>query len=99
MSSRKLKISRLYCQLAQNRPKSQILLDKTGSQRDLNYIMTLYTGMCICKKKAAMMGNMKWHYLMENLFSPENLYKIAGVIHKEIHGIIDEVDKKFFASG
>ena len=46
-----------------------------------------------------MIGNMKGRYLMENLFTPEKLYKIAGVIHKEIHGIIDEINKKFYTSG
>ena len=38
---------------------------------------------------------MKGRYLMENLFAPENLYKIAGAIHKEIHEIIDGINKKF----
>ena len=57
--------------------------------------MTLYTGICYCHKKSAMIGKMKRHYLTENLFSPENLYKIAGAIHKEIHEIIDGINKKF----
>ena len=35
---------------------------------------------------------MKGRYLMENLFAPENLYKIAGAIHKEIHEIIDGIN-------
>ena len=46
-----------------------------------------------------MIGNMEDRYQMENLFTPENLYKIAGVIHKEIHGIIEEINKKFYTSG
>ena len=45
-----------------------------------------------------MIGNMKRHNLTENLFSPENLYKIAGAIHKEIHEIIDGINKKFYTS-
>ena len=57
--------------------------------------MTLYTGKCFCNKRSAMIGNMKGRYLMENLFSPENLYKIAGAIHKEIHEVIDGINKKF----
>ena len=54
-----------------------------------------YVGGCSCRIPSARMGNMKGRYLMENLFSPENLYKIAGVIHKEIHEIIDGINKKF----
>ena len=38
---------------------------------------------------------MKGRYLMENLFSPENLYKIAGAIHKEIHEAIDRINADF----
>ena len=34
---------------------------------------------------------MKGRYLMENLFTPKNLYKIASAIHKEIHGAIDAI--------
>ena len=62
-----------------------------------------YTGQCSCRIPNGVLpareGNMKGRYLMENLFSPENLYKIAGVIHKEIHGAIDGIEKKFYASG
>ena len=46
-----------------------------------------------------MLDNMEGRYLMENMFSPENLYKIAGVIHKEIHGAIDAINRKFYNSG
>ena len=46
-----------------------------------------------------MIDNMKGRYLKENLFSPENLYKIAGAIHKEIHGAIDAINSKFYNSG
>ena len=42
---------------------------------------------------------MKGRYLSENLFTPENLYKIAGAIHKEIHETIDGINKKFYTSG
>ena len=42
---------------------------------------------------------MKGRYLLENLFTPENLYKIAGAIHKEIHETIDGINKKFYTSG
>ena len=45
-----------------------------------------------------MMDNMKERYLGENLFTPENLYKIAGAIHKEIHETIDRMNKKFYTS-
>ena len=45
-----------------------------------------------------MIGNMKRHNQTENLFSPENLYKIADAIHKEIHEIIDGINKKFYTS-
>ena len=60
-----------------------------------------YAGKCSCRisRKSAMLDNMEGRYLMENLFSPENLYKIAGVIHKEIHGAIDAINRKFYASG
>ena len=54
-----------------------------------------YAGKCSCRIPSARMGNMKGRYLMENLFAPENLYKIAGAIHKEIHEIIDGINKKF----
>merc|ERR1712037_526678 len=53
------------------------------------------TGKCSCRIPHRRMGNMKGPYLMENLFAPENLYKIAGAIHKEIHEIIDGINKKF----
>ena len=51
-----------------------------------------YTGKC-CFRGSERIGNMKGRYLMENLFSPENLYKIAGAIHKEIHEAIDGITK------
>ena len=51
-----------------------------------------YTGKC-CFRGSPRIGNMKGRYLMENLFSPENLYKIAGAIHKEIHEAIDGINK------
>ena len=51
------------------------------------------TGKCSCRIPSARIGNMKGRYLMENLFSPENLYKIAGAIHKEIHEAIDGINK------
>ena len=57
------------------------------------------TGKCSCRIPSARIGNMKGRYLMENLFSPENLYKMAGAIHKEIHEIIDGINKKFYTSG
>ena len=41
---------------------------------------------------------MKERYLSKNLFTPENLYKIAGAIHKEIHETIDGMNKKFYTS-
>ena len=53
-----------------------------------------YTGKCYCGRRAARIGNMKGRYLMENLFTPENLYKIAGAVHKEIHGAIDAINRK-----
>ena len=53
------------------------------------------TGKCSCRIPHRRMDNMKGPYLMENLFAPENLYKIAGAIHKEIHEIIDGINKKF----
>ena len=64
-------------------------------------IFLTYAGKCSCRisRKSAMMDNMEGRYLMENLFSPENLYKIAGVIHKEIHGAIDAINRKFYNSG
>ena len=37
---------------------------------------------------------MKERYLSKNLFTPENLYKIAGAIHKEIHETIDRMNRK-----
>ena len=52
-----------------------------------------YTGKCYCGRRAARIGNMKGRYLMENLFTPENLYKIAGAIHTEIHEAIDGINK------
>ena len=58
-----------------------------------------YTGKCYCGRRAARIGNMKGQYLMENLFTPENLYKIAGAVHKEIHGVIDAINRKFYTSG
>ena len=58
-----------------------------------------YTGKCYCSRRAARIGNMKGRYLMENLFTPENLYKIAGAVHKEIHGAIDAINRKFYTSG
>ena len=57
-----------------------------------------YTGKCYCGRRAARIGNMKGRYLMENLFTPENLYKIAGAVHKEIHGAIDAIKEKGEAS-
>ena len=51
-----------------------------------------YTGKCYCGRRAARIGNMKGRYLMENLFTPENLYKIASAIHKEIHSAIDAIN-------
>ena len=57
------------------------------------------TGKCSCRIPSAMIGNMKGRYLMANLFSPENLYKIAGAVHKEIHGAIDAINSKFYTSG
>ena len=56
-----------------------------------------YAGKCSCRIPSAMIGNMKGRYLMANLFSPENLYKIAGAVHKEIHGAIDAI--KFYTPG
>ena len=41
---------------------------------------------------------MKERYLSKNLFTPENLYKFAGAIHKEIHETIDRMNKKFYTS-
>ena len=41
---------------------------------------------------------MKERYLSKNLFTPENLYKIAGAIHKEIHETIDGINKKIDTS-
>ena len=54
------------------------------------------TGKC-CFRGSERIGNMKGRYLMENLFTPENLYKIAGAVHKEIHGAIDAI--KFYTPG
>ena len=60
-----------------------------------------WAGKCYCgsraARRAARIGNMKERYLMENLFTPENLYKIAGAVHKEIHGAIDAI--KFYTPG
>ena len=56
------------------------------------HIQWPYTGKC-CFGGSERIGNMKGRYLMENLFSPENLYKIAGAIHKEIHEAIDGINK------
>ena len=58
-----------------------------------------YTGKCNCNSKSAIIGNMKARYLMENLFSPENLYKVADAIHKEVHGAIDAINRQFDTSG
>ena len=60
------------------------------------------TNRCKCvpaNRRSAMISNMKERYLMEELFTPENLYKIAGAIHKEIHETIDGINKKFYTSG
>ena len=57
-----------------------------------------WAGKCYCGRRAARIGNMKGRYLMENLFTPENLYKIASAIHKEIHGAIDAIKEKGEAS-
>ena len=65
--------------------------------------MTLFTVICYClngpNRRPARIDNMKGRYLEENLFTPENLYKIAGAIHKEIHETIDGINKKFYTSG
>ena len=58
-----------------------------------------YTGKCDCSTRAALIGKMKTRYLKENLFSPEYLYKVADTIHKEIHGAIDAINRKFDTLG
>ena len=83
---------------AQIQPKSQFLFLRNLPLRHFS-IMTLYTGKCSCRipnRKSLMIDNMKGRYLKENLFSPENLYKIAGAVHKEIHGVIDAINSKFY---
>ena len=81
---------------------AQIPSHKNGSPRKL-YTMTLFTVICYClngpNRRPARLDNMKERYLEENLFTPENLYKIAGAIHKEIHETIDGINKKFYTSG
>ena len=70
--------------------------------------ITLFTETCYCPNgpdKKSMMDHiishvtpMKERYLSKNLFTPENLYKFAGAIHKEIHETIDRMNKKFYTS-
>ena len=82
---------------SQNQPKSSLI----KIAHHATY-MTLFTAYCYCPngpdRRSASIGNMKGRYLLENLFTPENLYEIAGAIHKEIHEIINGMNRKFYTS-